>query len=445
MATIDDSTPATFRDPLPDAVDAAIVGGGIAGTATAYYLARAGLSVLLCEKGRVAGEQSSRNWGWVRQQGRDAAELPIMMEANRLWRGLAAECDEPGLAFTPAGCLFAAADPARLAAFERWCGIARSHQLETRMLTGSEVADLLPGVAGDWIGGMMTPGDGRSEPALAVPALARAARRLGVAIAEGCAVRALDREAGRLAGIVTERGRVRCRRVVLAGGAWSGLFAANEGLVLPQLSVRATVMRTGAAPPVIGPNLALEGLALRRRSDGGYTVAADLIDHHVGPPSFRHALRFRKLVRMAARDVRLLPAAPRGWPGAWGTARRWTADRQTPFERLRVLDPVPSRPAVRRIRTRLAQRVPALAEAGFAEAWAGAIDVTPDAVPVLGEAAGLPGLFVATGFSGHGFGIGPAAGRIVADLVRDRPPGHDLDRFRFARFVDGSTLVPGPY
>lgn len=442
---IGDTAPASFRDPLPEAVDVAVIGAGIAGTATAWYLARAGVSVLLCEKGRVAGEQSSRNWGWVRQQGRDEAELPIMMEANRIWRGLAAETDEPGLAFTPAGCVHVAADREKLEKFERWCETARRHQLDTRMLTRDEIGDLLPGVAGDWIGGMATPGDGRSEPRLAVPALARAAHRLGVAVAEFCAVRTLDLEGGRLAGIVTERGRVRCGSVVLAGGAWSGPFAENAGVRLPQLLVRATVMRTAPAPPFVEPNVSLGGLALRRRDDGGYTVATGLADHFVGPPSFRHALRFRRLLKQSARELRLLPAAPRGYPGAWGTARRWTGGEETPFERVRVLDPAPSPAAVRRIRARLPRQVPALGDIGFAGAWAGMIDVTPDAVPVLGGVDTIPGLWIATGFSGHGFGIGPAVGRIAADLVRGRAPGHDLDRFRLRRFFDGSAIVPGPY
>ena len=73
------------------------------------------------------------------------------------------------------------------------------------------------------------------------------------------------------------------------------------------------------------------------------------------------------------------------------------------------------------------------------------IDVTPDAVPMLDQSHEVPGLYFATGLSGHGFGIGPAIGRIVADLVTDRAPGHDLTRFRSNRFVDGSDIVPGPY
>ena len=442
---IGDDTPAIFRDPLPEAVDVAVIGAGIAGTATAWFLARAGVSVLLCEKGRVAGEQSSRNWGWVRQQGRDVAELPIMMEANRLWRGLAEQTGEPGLAFTPSGCVHVASDREKLAKFELWCETARRHQLDTRMLTRNEVGELLPGVAGAWIGGMATPSDGRSEPRLAVPALAHAAHRSGVAIVEHCAVRTLDLEGGRLAGIVTERGRVRCGSAVLAGGAWSGPFADNAGFGLPQLLVRATVMRTGPAAHSVRPNLSLGGLALRRRDDGGYTVATGLVDHFIGPPSIRHALRFGRLLKQSARELRLLPAAPRGYPGAWGMPRRWTGDEESPFERVRVLDPAPSPAAVRRIRARLPQQVPALADAGWAGAWAGMIDVTPDAVPVLGASGAIPGLWIATGFSGHGFGIGPAVGRITADLVRGRPPGHDLDRFRSGRFFDGSAIVPGPY
>ena len=99
---ITDKTPATFSDPVPQMVDVAVIGAGIAGTATAYFLARAGVSVLLCEKGRVAGEQSSRNWGWIRKQARDAAELPIVIESQGIWAGLAEEIGEDvGFALYP--------------------------------------------------------------------------------------------------------------------------------------------------------------------------------------------------------------------------------------------------------------------------------------------------------------------------------------------------------
>ncbi len=447
MAMISEATPVAFADALPEAVDVVIIGAGIAGTATAYFLAKHGAKVLLCEKGRVAGEQSSRNWGWVRQQGRDRAELPIMMEANRIWRGLAAETGEADLAFTPSGCVYLIEDEAQLGKHEGWHDLAKQHQLDTAMLSAAEVAQRFPGLGGDWIAAMVTATDGRAEPTVAVPALARAARAQGAIVIEDCAVRTLDVAAGRVAGVVTERGRVRCDRVLLAAGVWSSHFAANAGIDLPQLAVRSTVARTEPAPAApYEHNLYSPDLSIRRRADGGYTVATgDGADHYLSANSFKYFVKFFKIMRASTKDVHLHPAAPKGYPGAWGTPRRWSADAVSPFERLRVLDPAPSPLVIKRIEDRLPRRFPALAGVKLAETWAGMIDVTPDAVPTLGEEPALPGLYHATGLSGHGFGIGPAIGRVMADVLTGRPPGHDLTRFRPQRFADGSEIVPGPY
>ena len=447
---ITEARPIQFSAPLPDAVDVVVIGAGVAGTATAYFLAEAGIKILLCEKGRVAGEQSSRNWGWVRQQGRDWAELPIMMEANRIWRGLAERTGEADLAFTKRGCLNLASTPEAMAKYEAWHGIAEQHQLGTRLLTAEDVAREYPHIAppagGQWLGGSITPSDGKAEPFVAIPALARAAERAGATIIEDCAVRTLDVAGGQLAGVVTEKGRVACKQVVLAGGAWSTHFAHNMGLSLPQLSIRSTVARTETAPDVYGPNISTPGLTMRRRADGGYTITSgDLAEHFVSPNSIRWLGKYRRLLKLSAKDVKLLPMAPKGYPGAWGTPRRWKADEQSPFERRRVLNPDPSPVVVKRIEERLPQRFPKLAGTKIAEAWAGMIDVTPDTVPYIAEDHRQPGLFIATGLSGHGFGIGPAVGRVMADLVLGRPSGHDLNRFRTNRFEDGSEIEPGPY
>ena len=446
MPMISESTPAEFSGPLPEAADVVVVGAGIVGTATAWFLAQKGMKVALCEKGRVAGEQSSRNWGWVRQQGRDAAELPIMMESNRIWRNLARETGEKDLEFTASGCVYAAENERELAKYEAWHDLAKQYQLDTRMLSPEEVPAKVPGLAGQWVGGMVTPSDGRAEPWVAVPALARAAGRVGVSIAENCAVRTLEVAAGRVRGVLTEHGAVRADRVVLAGGAWSTYFARNAGIDLPQLVVRSTAGRTHAAPDVSLPNVSVSGLAIRRREDGGYTISSgDIVEHYLCTGSFRYFTKFFELMKGSARDLRLELKPPKDYPGAWGSMSRWSGDDVTPFERMRVLNPPPSKEAHRRLVERLPQRAPRLAEAGIAELWAGMIDVTPDAVPYICEAPDLDGLFIGTGMSGHGFGIGPGVGRVLADLVLDRPAGHDLSRFRFDRFTDGSPVVPGPY
>ena len=97
-----------------------------------------------------------------------------------------------------------------------------------------------------------------------------------------------------------------------------------------------------------------------------------------------------------------------------------------------------------RIHARLADRVPAFANVDLVETWSGMIDALPDLVPVLDRAENPSGLWIATGFSGHGFGIGPGAGRVMADLMQGKNPGHDLQRFRLSRFSDGSKLELGP-
>ena len=442
MPLITEATPIAFSQPLPDAVDVVIIGAGIIGTSTAYFLAQRGVKVLLCEKGRVAGEQSSRNWGWIRQQGRDAAELPIVMDSINIWAGLGAEIDTD-VGFERTGVLYLAETEKELAAHERWLSVAEQHQLDTRLLSSAEVDKLISGKPGQFCGGLYTPSDGRAEPFVAVPALARAAQRRGCSIRENCAVRCLDIQAGRVAGVATEHGQVRAAAVVCAGGAWSNLFAANEGIRLPQLTVRSTVARTSATADFFPGAAAANDIALRRRQDGGYTVAASgFNEHFIGADSFRYFLQFLPALKASKAFLRL--RAGDGLISRLRPQRRWNADEASPFEATRVLNPAPSPVAVRQMHERLDARFPTLKGIKFEEAWAGMIDVTPDVVPVMDEVAQCPGLYLATGFSGHGFGIGPGAGKVMAEMVQNKPMRHDLRRFAFTRFADGSPMQPGP-
>lgn len=435
-------TPIAFADPVPDRADVVIIGGGVIGIATAYFLARQGVSVAVCEKGRVAGEQSSRNWGWVRQQGRDAAELPIMMESIGIWETLAEDIGED-LGFTRCGVLYLADNATELAKFESWLDVAKQHQLDTRIIGRQEIDGMIADANGRWPGALYTASDGRAEPWQAAPAVARAAQARGAAVIENCAVRTIETAAGRVSGVVTEKGTIRTTSVVCAGGAWSSLFLRNLGINLPQLMVKACVVATGPAPDIFHGNASTGDLGFRRRRDGGYTVAlGDYHEHYVSRDSIRHTMPFLPNLKHNWRKTHL-----RFDDGLWGRlfpTESWSADDETPFEKTRVLNPPPTPRVVKRMRTRLARRLPTLANVPFTESWAGMIDTTPDIVPVMDELPSMPGFFLATGFSGHGFGIGPAAGRVMADLVQGKPTGHDLTRFRFSRFSDGSPLVMGP-
>jgi glycine/D-amino acid oxidase-like deaminating enzyme len=439
----DDPAP-EHRAPLPDAADAVVIGGGVAGVFAGWELARRGWRVILCEKGRVAGEQSGRNWGWIRAQGRDPAELPLVMEARRLWQGLAARLG-PGLGWAQAGVTYLANTPADLARFEGWLPHARAHGLDTRMLSPAAMQAIFPGLRpGLWAGALHTPSDARAEPFVALPMLARAAVADGLAIREGCAVRALDRATGRVVGAITEDGRIRAPVVILAGGAWSGLFLRAQGLELPQLAVLSSALATPPLPGLHRGAAADARFALRLRADGGYTLAPGATHTaFVGPDAIRHARPFWQLLRGNWRHTRL-GIAPRGFPDAWTTPRRWSPDAPGPFEALRVLNPAPDLRALAAVCRAFARAFPGAGLPPVARAWAGMIDTLPDVVPVIDRVAALPGLVVGTGLSGHGFGIGPAVGRALADLAAGVAPAHDLHRFRWTRFSDGSRIVPGP-
>lgn len=441
---VTDAAPVAHPGPLPATADVVVIGGGIIGVMTAWHLAKAGLRAVVVEKGRVGGEQSSRNWGWIRQQGRDPAELPIMIEARRMWLGLAQELgDELGLRQT--GVLYLSDNPAKTGRFEAWMGHARAHDLDTRLLSGAEVARMLPGASVTWQSGLWTASDMRAEPSTATAALARAAVRDGVTIVENCAARGIDVAGGSVAGVVTEQGRVAARQVVVAGGAWSALLLRRHGISIPQLSVKATVLATAPLPEVFNGAASNGKIAWRRRLDGGYSLApSGYHEFAVGADAFRHLRSYLPQLMADFRSTRFMPAAPAGFPDAWTTPRRWSDDDISPFERMRVLNPRPTPSVVRMIADRFAAIYPSMGRIPVARAWTGMIDTMPDVVPVVDRADAMPGLTIATGMSGHGFGIAPAMGRVVAALVQGTDPGHDLRRFRLSRFSDGSRLEMGP-
>ncbi|WP_170414839.1 NAD(P)/FAD-dependent oxidoreductase [Ruegeria atlantica] len=426
---------------LPKSVDVVVIGGGIIGAATALELSERGASVLLCEKGQIAGEQSSRNWGWVRLGLRDPREIPLMLEAQQIWQDLDQRIGRQ-TGFSRSGILFGASGTRDHANLERWMRHVEGLQTGAKMVSGAELDALLPENQSGLKVALHMPQDGRAEPQWAAPAIAEAARDKGACLMTNCAVRSVDFENGHVSGVFTERGRVACARVVLAGGAWSRLFAGNTGIDLPQLKVLNTVFRTS---PVDGPETAFwsDEFAMRKRADGGYTVASgheNTVD--IVPDSFRLAMQFVPAFRQEWRSLRF--RLSKRWAAEAGEDRSWLHTDVTPFEHCRVLDPEPSAKVLRRAWARARKGLPILNQAEIVQSWAGLIDVTPDAIPVISSVDTMPGMFIATGFSGHGFGIGPGAGRLMADLVCETTPCVDPAAFRLSRFTDGSKVRPDP-
>ncbi len=425
---------------IPESADIVIIGGGIIGVSTAWFLARQGVNVVLCEKGHVAGEQSGRNWGWVRVQGRDTREMPMAMDSMRIWRGLADEIGED-VGYTETGCIFTARNDRQLSALATWIETAREYGLDTRIIRGDELRSHIRGSAISWPGALYTASDGHAEPHKATPAIARAAVRRGATVLTSCAVRGLDVAAGRVAGVVTEHGRIRTSVVLCAAGAWSSVFCRSLDITVPQLKVRGTVVRTAPGDDVLQGNVFDDRIGIRRREDGGYTVAhGSILDHSITPSTFRFAFKFLPALMQEIKILHL--SIGRDFIDEWSTPKKWDLNSGSLFEKTRVLNPEPNPRVVRGIRRNLDRVFPQLASSPIVESWAGMIDTSPDVVPIIGQHDETPGFHIATGFSGHGFGIGPGAGKAIAGMLTGRDNGVDLSPFRLSRFFDGTPIRP---
>lgn len=428
-------------DELPAEADVVVVGGGIVGAAATYFLANGGNSVALIEKGYVGAEQSGRNWGWCRQQNRDARELPLAIQSMTLWDRLGGEIGRD-LGFRRCGLIYATNDASQIAQWERWRATAKEFGVDTRMLTASE-ATAMTGTGRTWLGGVHSVSDGKAEPAVVAPYLALGARDRGATIHQSCAARSLDITNGAVSGVVTEKGLIRTGRVVLAGGAWASALCRHHGIKFPQASVRSTILRTQVAPE--GPEaFYCPEVALTRRLDGSYTIAISGEGRlEITPQGLRYARQFLPMFTKRFKALEL--GAGASFFKGPEALMRWTADDVTPFEKIRVLAPAPDRRAVNLTLSRARALFPWLQSVGVRESWASYIDSTPDAVPVISPVAGLKGLVLAAGFSGHGFGIGPAAGHLAADLAVGSTPIVDPRPFRHSRLIDGSRGEIGDF
>jgi glycine/D-amino acid oxidase-like deaminating enzyme len=419
-------------DTLPPQADCVVIGGGIVGVSAAYWLARAGQSVVLVEKGAIGAEQSSRNWGWCRQQNRDARELPLSTRSLSLWEEMGADLGD-SLGFSRCGLLYLSNDPAEIEGWARWGRFARSEGIDTRMLGPDEASRRGAATGRSWLGGVFSPTDGTADPVRAAPLIAKGVIKHGGHVVQNCAARGLEQEAGRVAGVVTEKGMIRTRAVVVAGGAWASSFMHQQGIPFPQAAVRSSILSVRAGASELPTALHTAPVSVTRRAGGGHTLAVSGLASLDPTPG---ALRgMRHFLPMFARRWRVLrPGGAQAWRAGFETRRRWSLDVPTPMERVRILDPRPSARLIELTLRRARALLPALRDVQVEAAWGGYIDSTPDGVPVIDGDVGIPGLVLAAGLSGHGFGIGPGVGHLVADILLGREPITQIGQYRLARF-----------
>jgi sarcosine oxidase subunit beta len=362
--------------------DVAVVGGGIMGASCAYWLAERGADVLVLESGRVGREASGVNAGGVRQQGRALAEAPLALRSVAVWGDLEARLAAP-IEYERCGDLRIAeteTDAERirdLAAAERAAGLGLEW-VEGRALRG-----LAPTLGPSVVAGIFCPTGGQANPLLVAPAFGRRARDLGARLWEHSPVLSLGRDGPGFL-LRTPNGRVSAARLVLTAGAWTPALAACLGFTLPIDYFVPQMTATVPLPRLLGVVLlgASRPLSMKQMRSGAVLVGGgrrgwgDLATRARGPVAAS--------VRLAARDA--------------------------------------------------AAVLPVLGRTEMTRAWVGLEGVTADGLPVIDCL--VPGrAWVAAGFCGHGFALGPVVGRLLAEWLLDGAPSLPCAAFGLARFA----------
>jgi sarcosine oxidase subunit beta len=371
--------------------DVLVVGGGGAGCSAALHLAKRGTRVALLERGLVGGQASGVNYGGVRQQGRNPAELPIARRSRELW-GRMKELAGTEAEFTVTGHLKLARNDAEEADLIAYLDVAKQHGLPLRMVGRNAIHVEYPWLGPQVVAGSFAPEDGSANPRLLAPALARAARDAGATVLERTEVLDYAHDGG-LFRLRAVDGREFTAPVLLnMAGFWGGRIAEAFGEPVPVKPLSPNMMVTEPLDYFIEPNLGVVGgnVYLRQIPRGNVIIGAG---HGENDP---------------------------GQPG------------QVPWSR-----PLP---AVMVDGARLAiGLVPALEGVQIIRSWTGIDGNMPDKIPVIGRSSTTPGLFHAFGFSGHGFQLGPAIGAIMTELVLDGHTDIPLEAFRITRFAEAAV------
>ncbi len=371
--------------------DVIVIGGGITGCATAYELAKRGVQVTLIEREHLHAMGSGWTLAGVRQSGRHSAELPLAREAIRRWETLAGELDAD-VEYRQHGNLRLALNEEETGTIKGVVADGNAAGVPMEYLEPDAVRQIAPVITAEIAGASLCPTDGHANNLKAVQAYANAAQRLGARFVTGVDVLRLTTSGQTVTGVVTSSGTYTADVVVVAAGIYTPHLLEPLGLSLPIEIVHCPVAQTVPSPTfrldqVLG--VASGGFAARQTADG--------------------AIRFI------------------GASIPWGEQQHTPGNTGMTVQQLDIM-------------TRNAIAIlPGLAQLRVDRVWGGLIDRTPDVIPVLDAVEGYAGLVVGAGFSGHGFGIGPISGEILANLAMSGSDTRfDLQPFRLSRFADGS-------
>jgi sarcosine oxidase subunit beta len=368
--------------------DVIIVGGGIMGSATAFFLRQRGVSVILLERGLVGQQASGVNFGNVRRQGRFLPQLPLANRSGAIWRKLPELIGED-VEYLQSGHIRVCYSPERIGFLEQHVRDARDYGLELEMVSAAGLRSRFPFFAAEAVAGSYSPEDGHANPRLAAPAFARAAQRKGAQVFENTEIAEIEKNGVDFRATATDGRTFTAPSVLIAAGAWGDKMCAKFGEPVP-LIVRGPQMGvTEPVPYTIKPAI---GVSSEDPTDSIY---------------FRQVKRGNIVFGGCLRGP------------AFADARRSYVNPDSTLHQLKQL-------------TRVA---PSLAKVSVIRVWSGIESYLPDDIPIMGPSARVPGLHYAFGFCGAGFQLGPGVGDVMAELIHTGSTTTPIEPFLISRFA----------
>jgi len=369
-----------------------IIGGGVIGTSCAFHLAEAGVAdVVLVERDSLGSGSTCKAVGGVRSSFTNRANIQLGLRSLEAYAQFA---QRPGqdIDLRRVGYLYLISEPEDVAAFESGVALQNAFGVPSRMIQPSEAKRLSPLIDTDGlVAAAWSPQDGTASPESVVLGYATGARRHGAALHTGVTVTGIDVDAGQVAAVRTDAGTIRTSTVVCAAGAWSAQIGVMAGIDLPVTPSRRQVVFTEPIPDLpdrVPMTIDFPSTFYFHGEGRGLVIGFSDPDE---PPGFN------------------LDYQPEGW--------------------------------LQKLFARVARRAPSILDAGVTTGWAGLYEITPDHTQIIGEDGRVSRFLYATGFSGHGFLMGPAVGEIVRDLYLGRPPFLDISGFDVRRFSNPAATV----
>ncbi len=366
--------------------DLIIVGSGVIGCAAAYYSAKKGMSVLVLDRDQSVGNGgSSRNGGGVRQSGRDPRELPLAIHAvEHVWPTLSEELGVD-VEYHKEGNLRLGKTEKHREILQGLTDRAVACGLNVRMIDGDEVRKINPYLSDEVTCASWCPTDGHANPLTTTLGFYKCARALGVTFLQGEEAIALEKVQGKLQRVVTKNNVYEGKKIIVAAGYESRFLTQTVGIDVPMYAELIEALVTEAEPKLFPQMLG--------------TADADFYGHQTNHGSFVFG-------------------------GASGLE---STNLDNGMRRTSSI----TAPCICR---GIMKYVPKLADAKIVRTWAGYEDRSIDGVPVISPVEEVPGLILACGFTGHGFGISPVVGQLLAQLAAEEAPMLDLQAFRYDRF-----------